>query len=113
MLRVICSTINATHAMRWAEFRILLLGLVFAGAGSTLHAQSVQRSVFLQHGPLPGQAVRIPNQLWQQAMTYGQPISYQNELGVDPSEGPQQQSIDGEVVEEEACTLSLQGLTAG
>ena len=100
MLRAFCFTVSATHAMRWADFRILLLGLIVAGAASTLHAQSVQRSVFLQRGPLPGQAVPIPNQLWQQAMLYGQPISYQAQLGVDSSESLQQGSIDGEVVEE-------------
>ncbi|MEC7695623.1 MAG: hypothetical protein VYA11_00845 [Planctomycetota bacterium] len=91
---------NATNAKRRVDFQILLLGLIVAGAASTLHGQSVQRSVFLQQGPLPGQAVPIPNQLWQQAMLYGQPISYQTQLGVDSSESLQQGSMDGEVVEE-------------
>ena len=100
MLRSFCLTVNANHAIRRANFRILLLGLFVAGAATTLHAQSVKRSVFLQQGPLPGQAVPIPNQLWQQAMLYGQPISYQTQLGVDSFESPQQGSINGEVVEE-------------
>ncbi|MEC7501987.1 MAG: hypothetical protein VX970_09675 [Planctomycetota bacterium] len=100
MLRAIFSKINAIHAIRWADFRILLLGLIIAATASKLHADSMQRSVFLQHGPLPGQAVPIPSQLWQQAMAYGQPISYQTQLGVDTSGGLQQGPMDGEVVGE-------------
>ncbi|MCH2119498.1 MAG: hypothetical protein MK161_17585, partial [Pirellulales bacterium] len=91
-----CSTMKATLAKRPADFQILLLGLILACSASTLHAESVKRSVFLQRGPLPGQAVPIPNQLWQQAMVYGQPISYQSQLGVDNF----QDASDGEVVEQ-------------
>ncbi|MEK6204990.1 MAG: hypothetical protein N2B02_05085, partial [Amylibacter sp.] len=79
---------------------LVLAALCFFGNAASLWGQSVQRSVFLQRGPLPAQADPIPNQLWQQAMVYGQPINYQPQLGADASESVQSESMDGGVIED-------------
>ena len=79
---------------------LVLAALCFLGNAASLWGQSVQRSVFLQRGPLPAQADPIPNHLWQQAMAYGQPINYQPQLGADASESVQPESMEGEVIED-------------
>ena len=79
---------------------LVLAALCFLGNAASLWGQSVQRSVFLQRGPLPAQADPIPNHLWQQAMVYGQPINYQPQLGADASDSVQPESMDGEVIED-------------
>ena len=79
---------------------LVLAALCFLGNAASLRGESVQRSVFLQRGPLPAQADPIPNHLWQQAMAYGQPINYQPQLGADASERVQPESMDGEVIED-------------
>ena len=79
---------------------LVLAALCFFGNAASLWGESVQRSVFLQRGPLPAQADPIPNHLWQQAMAYGQPINYQPQLGADASESVQPESMEGEVIED-------------
>ena len=92
--KALCCSANRTGLL------LVLAALCFLGNAASLWGQSVQRSVFLQRGPLPAQADPIPNHLWQQAMAYGQPINYQPQLGADASDSVQPKSMDGEVIED-------------
>ena len=88
----------------WSKFgeRLLFViaGLIVLTMPSLLLAQSVQQSVYLQRGPVPVQAAPIPNSLWQQAMSYGQPVSYQSQLDLNRSELVQAEAVGGEVVDD-------------
>lgn len=99
MFPSVSSTICSMFTVLRAHLLFIISGLLISGAASTSSADPVQRSVFLQRGPLSAQTVPISNHLWQQAMATGQPLSYQPQLSVDATENVESSETNDELVE--------------